>query len=51
MPADKCVRETDSVVLCVYVCVWVFALKMRMQIDGQKALQKCPPNASDKSFN
>lgn len=48
MPADKCVRETDSVVH--YVCVGV-CLKMRMQIDGQKALQKCPANASDKSFN
>lgn len=33
------------------VCVWVFALKMRMQIDGQKALQKCPANVTDKSFN
>lgn len=47
MPADKCAGETDSVVW-VSVCLLE---KMRMQIDGQKALEKCPANTLDKSFN
>lgn len=50
MPADKCAGETDSVCLSVGVCVSLLE-KMRMQIDGQKALHKCPANTLDKSFN